>query len=84
VSMAGCSILAGIAGAIAATTGVVVMVGPLAAKIPKDRHMLFIVDLWAHLAAYGSGLISGIVLCTVVVVRRIHADPPQHQRDAGQ
>ncbi len=67
----GCSsLLAGIAGYLAAKSRVVELLEPLASQIPESRRVLFIADLWAHLAAYGVGFFGGIVLCGLILVRR--------------
>lgn len=62
LGMAGCAVLAGIAGWYLARSGVVVLVGPIAHKIPADRHVPYLADLWAHSASYLVGLVGGIVV----------------------
>jgi hypothetical protein len=54
--------LAGLTGYMAAQAGWVGLVEPMASLIPRERHILFITDLWAHLAAYVVGFGGGIVL----------------------
>jgi len=45
--------LAGTVGWIAASNGWVFLVGSLADRVPADRHVPFIVDIWAHSASWG-------------------------------
>lgn len=56
------SIAAGIAGYLAATTNLVHLIGPIAERIPPGRHVAFLADLWAHLAAYAVGGIGGLAI----------------------
>jgi len=70
VVMGGIAFLAGVAGYLAARQGWVWLNEPLASRIPPNRHALFLVDLWAHLAAYASGIIGGLTLCMLVILRR--------------
>jgi hypothetical protein len=44
------------------------LVGPIALRVPPDRHAEFLADLWAHLASYLVGFVGGNVL--IVQVRR--------------
>jgi hypothetical protein len=61
-----CAIVAGVIGFSLASSGQIVLLEPLASKVPADRHTRFITDLWMHLASYGSGAVGGLVLavCT--------------------
>jgi hypothetical protein len=68
--MACSSLLAGIAGYFAAKAGIVELLGSLAYRIPADKHVAFIADLWAHLTAYGVGFFGGIGVSIWVLVRR--------------
>jgi hypothetical protein len=68
--MAGCSLIAGVAGYISATMGWVWLVGWLQRAVPESAHSAFLADLWAHQAAYAVGFVGGIVLCRVVYLRR--------------
>ncbi|MCY3023673.1 MAG: hypothetical protein NTW87_32230 [Planctomycetota bacterium] len=61
--MAGLALVAGVAGYFAANAGTVWLVGPICSRLPAEKHVAFIADLWSHLAAYGSGFVGGIVLC---------------------
>lgn len=60
--MAIVAFVAGVAGWILARNGAVFLVGNIAHRVPADRHVPFLADLWAHSASYVSGLIGGIVL----------------------
>jgi hypothetical protein len=60
--MAACALLAGIVGWLLAHFGVVFLTGPLASKVPADKHVPFIADLWAHNASYLVGFLGGIVI----------------------
>jgi len=46
------------------------LVEPFASRVPQDKHVAFITDLWAHGASYGVGLIGGTILCALTVQRR--------------
>jgi hypothetical protein len=64
------ALVAGTVGHVAATRGGVWLVEPMASRVPADRHVAFLTDLWAHLASYIAGFLGGIVLCVYVLVRR--------------
>ena len=61
--MASTAFIAGVTGWILATSGAVFLVGPIASDVPTDRHVPFLVDLWAHSASYLCGFLGGVVLC---------------------
>jgi len=66
-------VLAALAGLVGFTTskmGAFHLVEPLASRIPKDKHIAFLVDGWAHTASYLAGLMGGIVLWIVTWRRR--------------
>lgn len=69
-AMAVCSLISGIVGYVLASKGVLGLQGFLATRVPAAQHIWFITDLWAHLAAYGAGLMGGIALCVVTVLGR--------------
>ena len=54
--------IAGLTGWFFASRGMVVLVGPIAEELPADRHVPFLIDLWAHSASYLVGLVGGIVV----------------------
>jgi hypothetical protein len=60
--MACTAIIAGVVGYLAASAGVVILFEPLASRVPADRHVAFLTDLWAHCASYGSGFLGGLIL----------------------
>jgi len=70
LAMAAISLLAGVVGYVLARSGSVWLLEPLASAVPKARHARFIADLWAHIAAYGVGVLGGIVLCVLTWRRR--------------
>jgi hypothetical protein len=57
-----CALAAGVAGWLLARNGAVVLVGPIAERLPADRHVPFLADLWAHSASYLVGVVGGIVV----------------------
>ncbi len=69
------AILAGLVGGIAASNGWVFLVGEIADRVPADRHVPFLIDLWAHSASYLVGFVGGVVLIAFVLLgrRRQHA-----------
>jgi hypothetical protein len=79
--MAVCAIIAGVAGWLLAASGAVFLVGPIADKLPADRHIPFLADLWAHSASYLVGLIGAVVVIALVwrsrgrAARAKNADP---------
>lgn len=85
--MLGCgalALLAGIAGAIGAAMGWVWLVGWIAEAVPREKHIAFLADLWAHSASYAGGLIGGIGLMiwswwqrrTDGITKRLGDSPP--------
>lgn len=64
------AVVASIVGFCAAQAGVVGLDGPLASRVPRERHALFLADLWAHNMAYGAGFLGGIFTCRWVWQRR--------------
>ena len=82
VCMAGTALVAGVIGFALANAGVVFLVEPLASRVPADRHVVFIADLWAHSASYLTGFVGGIVVINRVWrSRKALADDPA-QADA--
>ncbi|MCA9283601.1 MAG: hypothetical protein KDA22_00185 [Phycisphaerales bacterium] len=64
--MAGCALIAGVAGFVLGERGAVVLLEPLASRVPEDRHARFLADLWAHSASYAVGFVGGIVVVVQV------------------
>jgi hypothetical protein len=54
--------LAGVVGYFLARDGAVRLVGAFAKRVPPDRRVAFLADLWAHNASYGFGFLGGLVL----------------------
>lgn len=79
IVMACASLLAGIAGYFLAKAGAVQLMGSLAWSVPRERHIVFLADGAAHLAAYGVGFFGGLVLCGWVVVWRRRRNKAGHQ-----
>ena len=63
VALGLCAALAGLIGWLLATAGVVVLVEPLATRVPPAKHALFVAALWAHVTSYVAGFLGAIVLC---------------------
>jgi hypothetical protein len=57
-----CALGAGVIGWGLASHGAVFLVGPLAVRVPHDRQVAFLADLWAHSASYLVGFVGGIVV----------------------
>jgi hypothetical protein len=68
--MAVVSLLAGIAGYFLAQAGSIHLAGWLAQRVPPEKHVAFLADGAAHLAAYGAGFFGGIGLSIWVLFRR--------------
>ena len=60
--MAILAFVAGIIGAILARSGVVFLTQLLASRVPTEKHVLFLADLWAHNSSYLVGFIGGLVV----------------------
>lgn len=68
--MAVASLLAGMTGYQIAKGGGFVLPEPLGPRVPKDRHALFFADSLAHLAAYGVGMLGGLIFGATALVQR--------------
>ncbi|MDJ0520675.1 MAG: hypothetical protein QNJ90_01230 [Planctomycetota bacterium] len=53
--MAAGALVAGVLGRIAASNGWVALVSPLAERVPAEKHVAYLGNLWAHLASYWIG-----------------------------
>lgn len=62
VSMFGIAIVAGAVGFLAARAGVVILVDPLASRIPAEKHVAYLTDAWAHTGSYLAGFVGGVIL----------------------
>jgi hypothetical protein len=69
-SMALVSLVAGITGAALGATGAVFVVGEMAERLPPERHVRFLADLWAHSASYAAAAIGGVALVIWAARRR--------------
>lgn len=56
------AVVAGCIGYVAASNGWVWLIGPMAEALPQEKHIPFLVDLWAHNASYLGGFTGGIAL----------------------
>jgi hypothetical protein len=70
IVMAWCAVLAGLIGRALATGGTVLLLEPLASRIPADRHIAFLSAAFAHSASYLVGFIGGLVLALWIWMRR--------------
>lgn len=68
------AIVAGWVGHAAASRRLVRLFEPMASRIPADRHIAFLTDLWAHLASYICGFFGGLMLCFWVLWQRLRLD----------
>ena len=76
---------AGLVGWLAASRGWVFLVGSIADRVPEDRHVPFLVDLWAHSASYLVGIVGGIVIIATVLRGRLqeHRERETSSGEAG-
>ena len=56
------AVVVGLAGYVAASNGWVWLVGPIAENVPREKHIPFLIDLWAHNASYLGGFVGSIIL----------------------
>jgi len=64
------ALLAGLAGYFFGRANGVWLLEPLASRVPGEKHVLFLADMWAHNAAYGAGFLGGVGLCIWRIVAR--------------
>jgi hypothetical protein len=57
-----CAFGAGVIGWLLARSGFVFLTESLAERVPTDRHIAYLADLWAHSASYLIGIVGGIVV----------------------
>jgi hypothetical protein len=67
---AACALVMGLGGFLMGQCGIFVLVEPLASRVPRERHSLFLADLWAHSTSYAVGFIGGAVVCVRVWLGR--------------
>lgn len=70
--------IAGLAGYVTARAGGVVLLEPLASRIPEGKHTAFLIDLWIHSASYLFGLLGGVVLIVRTWLSRRIAGDKEH------
>lgn len=75
-AMAAASLAAGVLGYALAASGRIRLPGMFAERIPADRRIPFLADLWAHNAAYLVGIVGGIVVCVRTFRRRKEGGRP--------
>ena len=67
LAIMGCgAVIAGAVGGLLGSIGAVFLVGDMAEAVPADRHVAFLVDLWAHSASYLIGLVGGVAMMVKV------------------
>lgn len=54
--------ISGVIGYALARNGVVVLLEPLASRVPPEKHVRFVADPWAHSASNLVGFVGGNVL----------------------
>jgi len=60
-----------------ARAGAIRLLDPLASKVPREKHVLFLADLGAHMGAYAGGFLGGIVLCILIWRKRGRVGGPR-------
>jgi len=60
--------ISGLTGYLLASAGKIQLWGTIANRVPADRHVVFLADLWAHNMSYASGFFGG----WVVIARTWH------------
>jgi hypothetical protein len=68
--MAVAAFVAGLTGFFLGRTGVFTLIEPMASRVPPERHVWFLADLWAHDASYLVGFAGGIVVTVRVWMGR--------------
>jgi len=66
--------VAGLVGYVAASNGWVGLVGSIAQRVPAEKHVPFLVDLWAHNASYLAGFVGGMVMISMILISRSRLD----------
>ncbi len=62
--------IAGCVGWVAASNGWVFLLPPMSDRVPEEKHVFFLVDLWAHTASYAGGFLGGCVVIVWVILKR--------------
>ena len=66
VVMGCCALVSGTLAWVAASNGLLVLLGGLGKRIPAEKHAPFFADLFAHNASYASGFLGGLVVVALV------------------
>ncbi|GAA4429723.1 hypothetical protein [Bremerella cremea] len=72
----GLAAVAGVVGYVLASNGSVTLLGAMAERVPPEKHVAFLADLWIHGASYAGGFVGGVVLMIrsmVVRYRKTHS-----------
>jgi len=64
------ALLAGVIGYILAGMGVATLSPEMASRIPQEKQIAFLVDLWAHSASYAAGFAGGMIMIAYVYFSR--------------
>lgn len=64
------AVIFGIIGSYLAKNGFVWLVEPISSKLPNDRHIPFLIDLWAHSASYFTVFLGGIITIICILISR--------------
>lgn len=70
LAMAAVALVAGLVGRFLAERGAVWLVGDLAERVPRERHVDYLTALWAHVASYAAGALGGVVAVGWTWIRR--------------
>jgi hypothetical protein len=61
-AMALCALVAGGMGYLLARTGRIVLIGPVSQRLPPEKHVPYLADLWAHSTSYLVGCVGGLAV----------------------
>ncbi|MEW6236110.1 MAG: hypothetical protein AB1656_12050 [Candidatus Omnitrophota bacterium] len=64
------ALLAGVIGYILARNGIAFLPHHMASRIPQEKQIAFMTDLWAHSASYAAGFAGGMILIAYVYFSR--------------
>jgi hypothetical protein len=56
------ALTAGMLGYLLASSDAISLVGPLAVRVPAEKHTLFLCDAWAHSASYLAAGVGGLIV----------------------
>lgn len=68
--MYGVAAVFGVIGYATAKAGIFRLMGPLASSVPREKHVAFLTDAWAHSGSYLAGIVGGVTLCILTWRRR--------------